>query len=100
MSRSLAIVPTLFVAVVYQKSWELDVLNEALNVLQAIQIPFALIPVSTDLKWGRQSFRNSTIDTCLTFLECVSVVDQIHTEQGPCGKWLLDCFSESSPTLS
>ncbi|CAD7696948.1 unnamed protein product [Ostreobium quekettii] len=45
VSRSLAIVPTLCVALMYRNSWELDVLNEWLNVLQAVQIPFALIPV-------------------------------------------------------
>lgn len=45
VSRSLAIVPTLCVALMYRKRWELDALNEWLNVLQAVQIPFALIPV-------------------------------------------------------
>ncbi|CAD7705426.1 unnamed protein product [Ostreobium quekettii] len=45
VSRSLAIVPTLCVALMYHNSWDLDTLNEWLNVLQAVQIPFALIPV-------------------------------------------------------
>lgn len=45
VSRSIAIVPTLIVAVMYKAAWQLDVLNQWLNVVQAIQIPFALIPV-------------------------------------------------------
>ncbi|KAI7756174.1 hypothetical protein M8C21_017448, partial [Ambrosia artemisiifolia] len=48
ITRSCAIVPTMIVAVVFNKSEaSLDVLNEWLNVLQSIQIPFALIPLLT-----------------------------------------------------
>lgn len=48
ITRCIAILPTLFVAVVYRnsKSNELDELNEWLNVLNSVQLPFALIPVS------------------------------------------------------
>ncbi|KAA3457443.1 metal transporter Nramp6-like [Gossypium australe] len=46
ITRSFAIVPTMVVALVFDTSEEaLDVLNEWLNVLQSIQIPFALIPL-------------------------------------------------------
>ncbi|XP_073144045.1 metal transporter Nramp3.2-like [Henckelia pumila] len=46
ITRSCAIFPTLVVALVFDTSEDsLDVLNEWLNVLQAIQIPFALIPL-------------------------------------------------------
>ncbi|GJV94461.1 metal transporter Nramp2-like protein [Tanacetum coccineum] len=48
ITRSCAIVPTMIVAIVFNKSEaSLDVLNEWLNVLQSIQIPFALIPLLT-----------------------------------------------------
>ncbi|KAK4802516.1 hypothetical protein SAY86_000719 [Trapa natans] len=48
ISRSLAIVPTIIVAVAFNTSnASLDILNEWLNVLQCIQIPFALIPLLT-----------------------------------------------------
>lgn len=48
ITRSCAIVPTIIVALVFNKSESsLDVLNEWLNVLQSIQIPFALIPLLT-----------------------------------------------------
>ncbi|XP_030514593.2 metal transporter Nramp2-like [Rhodamnia argentea] len=48
ISRSLAIVPTIIVAIVFNTSEaSLDILNEWLNVLQCIQIPFALIPLLT-----------------------------------------------------
>lgn len=46
ITRSCAIIPTLIVALVFDTSEDLlDVLNEWLNILQAIQIPFALIPL-------------------------------------------------------
>ncbi|XP_073279695.1 metal transporter Nramp2-like isoform X2 [Primulina huaijiensis] len=48
ITRSCAILPTIIVALVFNKSESsLDVLNEWLNVLQSIQIPFALIPLLT-----------------------------------------------------
>ena len=48
ITRSVAIVPTLAVALLYRqhKSNAMDVLTQWLNVLQSIQLPFALIPVS------------------------------------------------------
>ncbi|KAL0733725.1 hypothetical protein Bca4012_009935 [Brassica carinata] len=46
ITRSCAIIPTIIVALVFDSSEaKLDVLNEWLNVLQSIQIPFALIPL-------------------------------------------------------
>ncbi|XP_058081799.1 metal transporter Nramp3.1-like [Magnolia sinica] len=46
ITRSFAIVPTIIVALVFDTSdAALDVLNEWLNVLQSVQIPFALIPL-------------------------------------------------------
>ncbi|KAL3634152.1 hypothetical protein CASFOL_021206 [Castilleja foliolosa] len=48
ITRSCAIIPTMVVALLFNKSESsLDVLNEWLNVLQSIQIPFALIPLLT-----------------------------------------------------
>ncbi|XAR61942.1 hypothetical protein NMG60_11016498 [Bertholletia excelsa] len=48
ITRSCAIVPTMIVALVFNRSEaSLDILNEWLNVLQSIQIPFALIPLLT-----------------------------------------------------
>ncbi|GMY28781.1 metal transporter Nramp2-like [Fagus crenata] len=48
ITRSFAIVPTIIVALVFKTSEaSLDILNEWLNVLQSIQIPFALIPLLT-----------------------------------------------------
>ncbi|KAG8494109.1 hypothetical protein CXB51_011845 [Gossypium anomalum] len=48
ITRSFAIVPTIVVALVFNTSEaSLDILNEWLNVLQSIQIPFALIPLLT-----------------------------------------------------
>ncbi|KAJ7944485.1 Metal transporter [Quillaja saponaria] len=46
ITRSFAIIPTMTVALIFDTSEDsLDVLNEWLNVLQSIQIPFALIPL-------------------------------------------------------
>uniref|UniRef100_A0A0D9VWA0 Metal transporter n=1 Tax=Leersia perrieri TaxID=77586 RepID=A0A0D9VWA0_9ORYZ len=48
ITRGFAIVPTITVALYFNTSDSaLDVLNEWLNVLQSIQIPFALIPLIT-----------------------------------------------------
>lgn len=48
ITRSCAIIPTIIVAIVFNRSEDsLDVLNEWLNVLQGMQIPFALIPLLT-----------------------------------------------------
>lgn len=48
ITRSCAILPTVVVALIFNRSESsLDVLNEWLNVLQSIQIPFALIPLLT-----------------------------------------------------
>ncbi|XP_071943498.1 uncharacterized protein [Antedon mediterranea] len=43
LTRSIAMVPTIIVAVSAQS--ELDVLDSGLNVLQSIQLPFALLPI-------------------------------------------------------
>ncbi|KAG4169275.1 hypothetical protein ERO13_A12G068533v2 [Gossypium hirsutum] len=46
ITRSCAIIPTIIVALVFDSSEAaLDTLNKWLNVLQSIQIPFALIPL-------------------------------------------------------
>ncbi|KAK7252793.1 hypothetical protein RIF29_37003 [Crotalaria pallida] len=46
ITRSFAIIPTMIVALIFDTSEEsLDVLNEWLNILQSVQIPFALIPL-------------------------------------------------------
>uniref|UniRef100_A0A0D6R2T7 Metal transporter n=1 Tax=Araucaria cunninghamii TaxID=56994 RepID=A0A0D6R2T7_ARACU len=46
ITRSFAIVPTVIVALMFDTSeGKLDALNEWLNVLQSMQIPFALIPL-------------------------------------------------------
>ncbi|KAE9466079.1 hypothetical protein C3L33_02012, partial [Rhododendron williamsianum] len=46
ITRSCAIIPTMIVALAFDASEDmLDVLNEWLNVLQSVQIPFALIPL-------------------------------------------------------
>lgn len=49
ITRAVAIAPTLLIALVYRhrRGTELDQLNELVNVLQSIQLPFALLPVPT-----------------------------------------------------
>ncbi|XP_054797726.1 metal transporter Nramp2-like isoform X1 [Prosopis cineraria] len=48
ITRSCAILPTMVVAIIFNTSEaSLDILNEWLNVLQSMQIPFALIPLLT-----------------------------------------------------
>ena len=52
VTRLIAILPTLIVAVSYRNSSgvELDILNEWLNVLNSVQLPFALVPVRPALE--------------------------------------------------
>eukprot|EP01025_Chloroclados_australasicus_P039390 TRINITY_DN4074_c0_g1_i1.p1 TRINITY_DN4074_c0_g1~~TRINITY_DN4074_c0_g1_i1.p1 ORF type:complete len:657 (-),score=91.20 TRINITY_DN4074_c0_g1_i1:420-2138(-) len=45
ITRSVAMVPTLLVAVLCAGSNSIDLMNQALNVLQSVQLPFALLPV-------------------------------------------------------
>ena len=46
ITRSAAIAPTLLVALAFRnQDTKLDSLNEWINVLQSVQLPFALIPV-------------------------------------------------------
>lgn len=45
LTRSVAMVPTVIVAVAYAGSSKMDQLNQLLNMVQSIQLPFALIPV-------------------------------------------------------
>lgn len=48
VTRSVALVPTLAVALMMQPgSTQLDRLNQGLNLLQSVQLPFALLPVLT-----------------------------------------------------
>ncbi|XP_010936565.1 metal transporter Nramp2 [Elaeis guineensis] len=48
ITRSFAIVPTIIVALFFDtEDATMDILNESLNVLQSVQIPFALIPLLT-----------------------------------------------------
>ena len=59
MCPQVAIAPTLLIAVIYRhrRGTELDQLNELVNVLQSIQLPFALLPArphavgALSLKW-------------------------------------------------
>lgn len=46
LTRSVALAPTLLVALLAGSPNKLDVLNQWLNVLQSIQLPFAIVPVS------------------------------------------------------
>ena len=45
VTRSFALAPTLVVALLAGAPNQLDILNQWLNILQSIQLPFAIIPV-------------------------------------------------------
>lgn len=46
VTRGVALLPTLAVALACRSPTALDTLTQALNVLQSVQLPFALIPVT------------------------------------------------------
>lgn len=68
VTRAVALVPTLLVALLSQNATALDVLNQWLNLLQSLQLPFALIPVvafnSSKALMG--DFANGTGTTLIT----------------------------------
>lgn len=71
LTRLVAIVPTLFLALLYKsESSQLDKLNQALNLLQSIQLPFALVPLllftSSPAIMGR-AFVTSRLISALTW---------------------------------
>jgi hypothetical protein len=76
VTRGIALVPTLLVALLSQSDTGLDTLNQWLNLLQSIQLPFALIPViafnSSPRIMGK--FANSTGLTVVTGLIALGVM--------------------------
>lgn len=81
ITRSFAILPTIIVAIVFQQSEELlDVLNEWLNVLQAMQIPFAVVPllhlVSNEQIMG--SFKIGTSVEVIVFIIFLCLLSSLH----------------------
>lgn len=95
ITRSFAIVPTIIVALVFDTSSSaMDVLNESLNVLQSVQIPFALIPLITlvskeQIMGSFKIGRNTKIITwivaaLLIFINAYLLVDFVSKEiRGP-----------------
>lgn len=80
ITRSCAIVPTIIVAIIFNRSEDsLDVLNEWLNVLQGMQIPFALIPllklVSNERVVGTFKIGNAMKRTVWTVAALVIVIN-------------------------
>ena len=75
VTRLIAILPTLVVALAYRNSQgtELDVLNEWLNVLNSVQLPFALVPVS--LPETRPQSSSSSGLRCPMCLVTISTAD-------------------------
>lgn len=64
MTRSVAIMPTVIVALIfYEFGNNLDQMNEWLNVLQPIQLPFALIPLLCLISTERV-MRPFTVNRC------------------------------------
>ncbi|EPY75149.1 natural resistance-associated macrophage protein 2 [Camelus ferus] len=63
LTRSIAIIPTLLVAV-FQDVEHLTGMNDFLNVLQSLQLPFALIPILTftSLRPVMSDFANGILD--------------------------------------
>lgn len=51
-TRVVALVPTVLIAVLSNASNSFDRLNALLNIVQSIQLPFALIPVSGQVGQG------------------------------------------------
>eukprot|EP00798_Chlamydomonas_sp_ICE-L_P021092 gene21092-27979_t len=77
LTRGIAIVPTIFVALYYQSTGtELDTLNQSLNLLQSVQLPFALVPLitMTSSRAVMGEFVNKKLDTWLMWSITIIVV--------------------------
>ena len=68
VTRTVAIVPTLVVAVVFQASHKLDQLNQLLNILQSIMLPFAIIPVNSNTAINAALLAGCTLTDVLSLL--------------------------------
>uniref|UniRef100_UPI00398F0CD7 natural resistance-associated macrophage protein 1-like n=1 Tax=Pristiophorus japonicus TaxID=55135 RepID=UPI00398F0CD7 len=75
LTRSLAIVPTVIVAA-YQDVSNLSSMNDILNVLQSILLPFALIPILTftSLRTLMHQFTNGTLGKIVGVLITMLVI--------------------------
>ncbi|XP_070565731.1 natural resistance-associated macrophage protein 2-like [Ptychodera flava] len=75
LTRSIAIVPTIFVAV-FRGVEQLTGMNDALNVLQSLQLPFALIPILTFTSVGSLmgDFKNGLISKIVASLLALIVM--------------------------
>ncbi|XP_046553574.1 natural resistance-associated macrophage protein 2-like [Haliotis rubra] len=75
LTRSIAILPTVFVAI-FQGIENLTVMNDLLNVLMSLQLPFALIPILTFTSSPEimGSFSNGVIMKIITTLLAVVVI--------------------------
>ncbi|XP_077979173.1 natural resistance-associated macrophage protein 2-like [Glandiceps talaboti] len=75
LTRSIAIVPTIFIAV-FRGVEQLTGMNDALNVLQSLQLPFALIPILTFTSVGSLmgDFKNGLLSKIVASLLAVTVI--------------------------
>ena len=82
LTRGVALAPTLLVALLAGSPNKLDVLNQWLNVLQSIQLPFAIVPVGADCACAKCSRSE-----CADFGACCRL--------GTSSCWLLWSFAPS-----
>lgn len=78
VTRGVAICPTLFVALTARSdSTRLDVLNQWINILQSVQLPFAVIPLllfTSDKRVMGSRFVNSRATTVTCWLIAASII--------------------------
>ena len=70
LTRSVALAPTLLVALLAGSPNKLDVLNQWLNVLQSIQLPFAIVPVRARACGQLQAHGHSELPVCADANAC------------------------------
>jgi hypothetical protein len=77
LTRSVALAPTLLVALLAGSPNKLDVLNQWLNVLQSIQLPFAIVPVRARACEQLQACGCS--DLSVSVLAAIAAVGWVHS---------------------
>jgi hypothetical protein len=93
ITRVLAMLPTAAIAVIYEHKQKIDEMNQILNVVQSIQLPFALIPLihiccRGDIMGKRfvlqetGRFFVNALSAFVLALNLLLVVQQVHHESG------------------
>lgn len=94
LTRAVALVPTLFVAIrARDDSTKLDQLNQGLNILQSVQLPFAVVPLllftsNSEIMGGKKYTTPRYINTIAWVVSTLIMAVNFGTIYGAAVEWL------------